>query len=87
MRMRTYVLVTILTAGFICAKRCSIEKSSSKLVCYYSNPKEIDFCKCTHVVVPFDVNVDSIDNFKDSLENTKVLLSVQDLNEVRMLLK
>lgn len=79
MNISAIILLTIVGIVF---GDCPTKKTSSKLICYYSKLSNIDSCKCTHVVLPADADVKSIDTIRERLKGVKILISVNEFNQV-----
>jgi hypothetical protein len=71
------IAVLAITAAADCPK-----KTNSKLVCYYSKLTHVDSCKCSHVVLPADSDVKSIDRMREHLKGVKILITVNEFNQV-----
>lgn len=69
------------------AKDCSnVKRTNSKLVCYYSKLTDVDNCYCTHIILPANTDVKLIENFKQKITGAKILLTVNEFNEVMHIL-
>lgn len=81
------VLVSVLFLFYLTlgsCKDCPSKKINSKLVCYYSKLTDVDNCYCTHVVLPANSDLKSIENVRKKLAGTgtKILLTVSEFNQV-----
>lgn len=74
-----------LFAGNVLSKQCSVKKSNSKLICYYSEVIDVDFCLCSHVILPANSDSKAIDAIREKFQGVKVLLTVNEFNEVSKL--
>lgn len=72
-----------LFAGIAVAKQCPTNKSNSKLICYYSEVTDVDFCLCSHVILPANSDAKTIDTIREKFQGLRVLLTVNEINEVR----
>lgn len=61
---------------------CPTKKTQSKLICYYSKLTQVDSCKCSHVILPADSDVKSIDRFREHAKGVKILITVNEFNQV-----
>lgn len=78
-----FVGVVLLTLFSITlAKRCSVRKTNSKLICYYSDVTDIDACMCTHIILPASSNIQMIDSVQEKFKDVHVFLTVHEFNEV-----
>lgn len=66
---------------------CLSQKSNSKLFCYYSKLTDVEGCGCSHVILPSDTDVKSIERFRDVMKGVKVLINVNEFNQVNMKIK
>lgn len=81
MKLTCAIFLFLITAGF--AKNCPNKKTQPKLFCYYGKITEIDSCQCTHIILPADSDIKSIDRLKNTLSDTKILITVHEFNEVK----
>lgn len=63
-------------------KDCPGKRINSKLICYYSKLTDVDSCYCTHVVLPANSDLKSIESLKQKLTGAKILLTVTEFNQV-----
>lgn len=81
--MRVFLVIFLAAFSAAFAKDCSkIRKTNSKLFCYYSKLTDIDGCYCSHVVLPANADVKSIERVKQQVGNPKILVTVTQFNEV-----
>lgn len=67
------------------AEKCSPTKSSNtKLFCYYGKLKDVNSCKCSHVILPPNSDVKSVESLRSKLTGVKILVTVHEFNEVCM---
>lgn len=81
--MRLTCAITLFIFTQILAIPCNNKKPSLKLVCYYSEVSEIDICKCTHIILPSNTNISTIENVKEKFREGKTLITVNEFNQVR----
>ncbi|XP_044253485.1 uncharacterized protein LOC123004333 isoform X2 [Tribolium madens] len=60
---------------------CPTKKTQSKLICYYSKLTQADSCKCSHVILPADADIKSIDRFREHAKGVKILITVNEFNQ------
>ncbi|GJQ81807.1 hypothetical protein Trydic_g348 [Trypoxylus dichotomus] len=65
------------------AERCtqSMKNVNTKLFCYYSKLRDVNSCRCTHIVLPANSDVKSIENLRARLNGVKILVTVHEFNE------
>lgn len=87
--MRGFLLLALCAVSLAvaaAAKDCNVKRSGSKLVCYYGDARDAASCKCTHVVLPQKTEASVVANVAKKLEGVKILLTVNEFNEVIELL-
>ncbi|RZB39635.1 mucin-17-like [Asbolus verrucosus] len=72
-------ILLIFVAGALAS--CPGKKTNSKLICYYSKLREVDSCKCSHVVLPASSDVKSIDRIRVRLKGVKILITVNEFSQ------
>nr|CAI5826115.1 unnamed protein product [Callosobruchus analis] len=79
--MRQCVIVLLALAAFVSAKHCpTIKKSNSKLFCYYGKVEEID-CRCSHVVLPSNLDNELVTKAREQAKGAKLLVTVHEFNQ------
>lgn len=67
----------------VLAKDCTSKKSNAKLFCYYSKLTDVQSCKCSHIILPANSDVKSVDRVRDNIDGVKILISVNEFNQVK----
>ncbi|CAH1969305.1 unnamed protein product [Acanthoscelides obtectus] len=79
--MRQCVIVFLALAVFVSAKQCPTNKKSySKLFCYYSKVEKID-CRCSHVVLPANLDSELVAKAREQAKGAKLLVTVHEFNQ------
>lgn len=74
--------VLLFILPFVISKNCPTKRINSKLICYYSQLTDLDSCYCSHVILPSDASVRDIEGAKQKLAGVKVLITVNEFNQV-----
>ncbi|CAH0564421.1 unnamed protein product [Brassicogethes aeneus] len=74
------VVFCLLVVG-VWGKECPAKRSNSKLFCYYSKLTDVNSCECSHVILPANSDVKSVDRLREHLKGVKVLISVNEFNQ------
>ncbi|KAI4457091.1 chitinase [Holotrichia oblita] len=74
-----FLSLVAIVSGEKCTQ--SMKNSRTKLFCYYSKLKDVNSCKCTHVILPANSDVKSIENLRSNLNGVKILVTVHEFNE------
>lgn len=85
--MRLFLIILLATVCGSFAKDCSkVKKSNSKLFCYYSKLTDVDGCYCTHIILPANADVKSVERAREVIGDRKILVTVNQFNQVSFLL-
>lgn len=77
-----YCAINLIFFAGVLARDCNINKSNSKLVCYYSDAKDANSCKCSHVILPQVTDAKDVERVREKLNGVKILITVNNFNEV-----
>lgn len=82
-KMRLFLILLFATLSGSFAKDCSkVRKANSKLFCYYSKLTDIDGCYCSHVILPANADVKSVERVRQVVGDSKILVTVNEFNRV-----
>nr|XP_023021193.1 uncharacterized protein LOC111509648 [Leptinotarsa decemlineata] len=79
--MRLLGVIILAVLGSALAKDCPSRKSNSKLFCYFSKLTEIDGCYCSHVILPANSDVKSVERARQQMKGMKILITVNEFNQ------
>lgn len=81
--MRLLLILFLATVHGSTARDCSkLKKPSSKLFCYYSKLTDYEECYCTHIVLPPNSDVKTVDKARQLFKNSQILVTVNQFNMV-----
>lgn len=85
--MKLVLIIFLATLSGSLAKDCSkVKKSNSKLFCYYSKLTDIDGCYCSHIILPSNSDVKSVERVRQYAGDPKILVTVNEFNKVSFML-